>query len=71
VVHVHDQFDFHFPQILDLMDFDEEAGTTLWRIADTKANAPVKGRRLSKKQRETRISIPVARLRRVNVHVDF
>lgn len=61
---------FH-TQVLDLVWYDEEAGTTEWRMADVKANAPVKGRRLSKKQREMKLTIPVANLTRVKIHVDF
>ncbi len=48
-----------------------EAGSTDWRLAVVKANSPVKGRSLSKKQKEMRVTIPVANLTKVRIHVDF
>jgi ribosome maturation factor RimP len=47
------------------------AGTTLWRLADVKANAPTKGRGLTRKQRDQRLRIPLADLVSVRIHVEF
>ncbi len=43
----------------------------MWRLADVKANAPGKGRKLSKRKREMVIEIPVSSLRLARVHVDM
>ena len=58
-------------QVLELTAFDEAAGTTAWRLADVRANAFQKGRKLSKRQRQQVIDIPVVALERVRIHVDF
>jgi hypothetical protein len=58
-------------QVLVLAQADEAAGITRWRLADVRANAPVKGRKLSKRQREMTFDIPLAAITRVRVHVDF
>jgi len=47
------------------------ADTTLWRLADVKANAPTKGRGLTRKQRDQRLRIPLADLVSVRIHVEF
>lgn len=47
------------------------AGSTVWRTANVRANATVKGRALSKKQLSQRVAIPLAQLTRVRIHVDF
>jgi len=57
--------------ILELVALDEAAGTSEWRLADVRANAPGKGRGLSKRQREQKWMIPVDALQRARVHVDF
>lgn len=48
-------------------------GVTRWRLANVRANraAAGKGRGLTKKQREAVFEIPVASLRRVNLHLDI
>lgn len=46
-------------------------GATLWRLADVKANAPTKGRGLTRKQRDQRLRIPLADLVSVRIHVEF
>eukprot|EP00882_Tetradesmus_deserticola_P021860 GHRQ01023673.1.p1 GENE.GHRQ01023673.1~~GHRQ01023673.1.p1 ORF type:complete len:136 (-),score=29.96 GHRQ01023673.1:784-1131(-) len=50
---------------------DEAEGVSHWELADVKANRNVKGRSLSKKQRQQRYSIPAADLQRVRIYVDF
>jgi ribosome maturation factor RimP len=57
-------------QILELLSFEEESGETVWGIADVRSNK-TKGRSLSKKQREVRITIPVDRISKARIHVDF
>lgn len=57
--------------ILQYAGTDEGTEVTNWRVADVKANAPTKGRSLSKKQREARIAIPVANLRKARIYVDM
>ena len=61
----------HTHQILELAELDEEKGTSWWRLADVRANAPVKGRKLSKRQREARIELPISSIQKARVHVDF
>lgn len=46
-------------------------GITAWQLADVKANQTVKGRGLSKKQRMQCFDIPLERLERVRIYVDF
>jgi hypothetical protein len=46
-------------------------GFSTWELADVKANQNVKGRSLSKKQRQQRYTIPIAELERVRIYVDF
>ncbi|GFH27419.1 uncharacterized protein HaLaN_25738 [Haematococcus lacustris] len=58
-------------QVLQLMEFDEAAGRTRWQVADVRANAPTKGRGLSKRQRAMVLEIPVSNIQRAKVHVDF
>ena len=58
-------------QILELTAHDAEAGSSEWRLADVRANAPAKGRKLSKKQKEQKWVIPTASLTRVKVWVNF
>lgn len=54
-----------------MASFDEQAGQTAWRLADVKANAPVKGRKLSKRLREMTFNIAVDSLIAARVYVDF
>lgn len=56
-------------QILQFTDIFDDA--TNWKLADVKANAPTKGRGLSKRQREQQISIPLPSLERARIYVDF
>lgn len=58
-------------QVLELASWDEASGVTRWRLADVRANAPVKGRKLSKRQREMTFDIPLAAITRARIHVDF
>jgi ribosome maturation factor RimP len=57
--------------VLQLVSLDEASGSSEWCLADVRANAPGKGRGLSRRQRDQRWAIPLAALRRVRVHVDF
>lgn len=57
--------------VLQMLELDEVAGSSVWALADVKANAPTKGRGLSKKQKQQRFTIPLADLVRVRIHVDF
>jgi hypothetical protein len=50
---------------------DESEDRSEWRLADVRANAPTKGRGLSKRQREQRIEIPLSELERVRIHVEL
>eukprot|EP00195_Chlamydomonas_chlamydogama_P009484 CAMPEP_0202893122 /NCGR_PEP_ID=MMETSP1392-20130828/2755_1 /ASSEMBLY_ACC=CAM_ASM_000868 /TAXON_ID=225041 /ORGANISM="Chlamydomonas chlamydogama, Strain SAG 11-48b" /LENGTH=336 /DNA_ID=CAMNT_0049577329 /DNA_START=27 /DNA_END=1038 /DNA_ORIENTATION=- len=58
-------------QVLELVEYDVEGGSTTWRLADVRANAPTKGRGLSKKQKGQVVSLAVSQLQRVRIHVDF
>ncbi|KIY99383.1 hypothetical protein MNEG_8577 [Monoraphidium neglectum] len=57
--------------VLELVAYDEASGATEWRLADVRANAPGKGRGLSKRQREQVVRMPVDALIGARVHVDF
>ena len=57
--------------VLRLLELNEPEGLASWALADVKANATVKGRGLSKKQRGQRFDIPLERLERVRIYVDF
>jgi hypothetical protein len=58
-------------QVLELIEHDQAQGLTKWRLADVRANAPVKGRALSKRQRAAVYDIPVPSITRARVFVDF
>lgn len=58
-------------QALLLQSYDEASGATVWRLAEVRANAAVKGRAMSKKQKELRLEIPLAAVARIRVFVDF
>jgi hypothetical protein len=45
--------------------------TSSWQLADVRANQAVKGRSISKRQRAARYDIPLERLERVRIYVDF
>jgi len=45
--------------------------TTVWRLADVKANAPTKGRGLTRRQRDQRLKIALADLASCRIHVEF
>ncbi|MEW5304977.1 MAG: hypothetical protein WDW36_007549 [Sanguina aurantia] len=57
--------------ILELVEFDEALGTSEWKLADVKANASTKGRKMSKRQLAQRIPILLASVVRARVYVDF
>jgi ribosome maturation factor RimP len=46
-------------------------GETLWRLADVKANAPTKGRGLTRKQRDQRLRIALEDIVSCRIHVEF
>jgi hypothetical protein len=52
-----------------LQEMDEASGVSVWAVADVKANAPTKGRGLSKKQRQQRINIAVPNIRVARLYV--
>jgi len=58
-------------QALQLESYDKASGLTVWKLADVKANAPGKGRGMSKKQREARFEISLSSVSRIRVFVDF
>jgi ribosome maturation factor RimP len=58
-------------EVLQMLELDEAAGSSVWALADVKANAPTKGRGMSKKQKQQRFTIPLADMVRVRIHVDF
>ena len=59
-------------RVLQLAEHDEAGGVTRWRLADVRANrAGTKGRGLSRKQRDQVFEVPLAALRRVNLHLDI
>ncbi|KXZ49372.1 hypothetical protein GPECTOR_21g598 [Gonium pectorale] len=57
--------------VLLLDSLDEAAGSSAWRLANVRANATVKGRALSKRQLAALVTIPLADITRVRIHVDF
>jgi hypothetical protein len=58
-----------FSLVGQLQEVDEEAGLSLWALADVRANALTKGRGLSKRQRQQRFSIPVASITVARLYV--
>eukprot|EP00199_Chlamydomonas_sp_CCMP681_P005582 CAMPEP_0119110148 /NCGR_PEP_ID=MMETSP1180-20130426/27233_1 /TAXON_ID=3052 ORGANISM="Chlamydomonas cf sp, Strain CCMP681" /NCGR_SAMPLE_ID=MMETSP1180 /ASSEMBLY_ACC=CAM_ASM_000741 /LENGTH=261 /DNA_ID=CAMNT_0007096313 /DNA_START=244 /DNA_END=1029 /DNA_ORIENTATION=- len=56
---------------MQLVEFDEALQVTSWRLADVRANAPAKGRGLSKRQLSTVLEIPLASIKKAHVHVNF
>ncbi|GIL58567.1 hypothetical protein Vafri_13510 [Volvox africanus] len=57
--------------VLLLVGLDEAAGLSSWRLANVRANATVKGRALSKRQLAQLITVPLALISRVRIHVNF
>ena len=63
--------------MLTFVELDAAAGVTRWRLADVRTNRQGggggggKGRGLNRKQREAVVELPLAVLRRVNLHIDF
>lgn len=59
-------------EVLDLLTYDAAAGVTTWKVADVRANRAgmKKGQVMSKKTRERRLSLPVADLLKVHLHID-
>ena len=60
-------------KVLAFSELDAAAGVTRWKLADVRANRQSggKGRGLNRKQRDAVYELPLAVLRRVNLHVDF
>lgn len=58
-------------KILELVEYMKDQGVTVWKLADVKANAQQKGKKLSKKQLALRFNLPVSSIKRVRVHVDI
>ncbi|GAB4821074.1 hypothetical protein N2152v2_008120 [Parachlorella kessleri] len=60
-------------RVFDLVEVDSAAGMSRWRLANVRANRQQggKGRGMNKKQREQMFEVPVASLRRVNLHLDL
>jgi hypothetical protein len=56
---------------MELLEYDEVAGTTAWKLGEVKANSPQQGRAVSKKQKTLRFAIAVTALTRARIHVDF
>jgi len=57
-------------QVLQVREWDDER--TVWGLANVRANRTVKGKAtLSRKQRDLVFEIPVARISRARLHVDF
>lgn len=50
---------------------DEASGVSSWRLANVRANATVKGRTLSKRQLSQVVTIALADIIRVRIHVNF
>jgi hypothetical protein len=57
--------------VLLLADLDVEAGRSAWMLANVRANAPVKGRALSKRALSQVLRLPLGDIYRVRIHVDF
>ncbi|GLI61205.1 hypothetical protein VaNZ11_003497 [Volvox africanus] len=57
--------------VLLLVGLDEAAGLSSWHLANVRANATVKGRALSKRQLAQVITVPLAQISRVRIHVNF
>ncbi|KAL4433703.1 hypothetical protein ABPG75_000144 [Micractinium tetrahymenae] len=59
-------------KVLTYESHDAAAALTRWRLADVRANRTGgKGRGLSRKQRDAVYELPLAAIKRVNLHIDF
>lgn len=59
-------------KVLMFIDHDAAAAVTRWRLADVRLNRTAgKGRGLNRKQRDAVYELPLAAVRRVNLHIDF
>ena len=60
-------------KVLTFVEHEAASAVTRWRLADVRVNrsAAGKGRGLNKKQRESIVELPLAAVRRVNLHIDF
>ena len=59
-------------EALELLEFDEAAGTTLWKLAAVRANMAglKKGQPMGKKMRERRVALPINALQKVHLILD-
>ena len=59
-------------EALELVEYDAEAGTTLWKLAAVRANMAglKKGQPMSKKMRERRVALPLDALLKVHLILD-
>ena len=59
-------------ELLDLVAFDEAKGLTTWQVANVRANRThlKKGQPLSKKVKDRRLTLPLAALRTIHLHID-
>ena len=59
-------------EALELLEFDSDAGTTLWKLAAVRANMVglKKGQPMSKKMRERRLALPLKQLLKVHLILD-
>lgn len=56
--------------MLDLLSVDAAGGRTKWALADVRANRAQGRGKLSARAARERFSLPMAALRRVNLHID-
>ena len=55
--------------MLRLIDMDEEAGTSVWGLANVRVNKD-KRQRLTKKQESQRFDIPLSAIKQARLHLD-
>lgn len=59
-------------QVSQVLRFVEASSdSTVWTLADVKANSPSKGRMLSKRQKQAQICIPLNKVQRVSMYVQI
>jgi hypothetical protein len=60
-------------EALELLSYDAEAGVTSWKVADVRLNRAglKKGQPMSKKTKERRVTLKLADVRKVNLHIDI
>ncbi|GBG82085.1 hypothetical protein CBR_g34365 [Chara braunii] len=61
-------------EVLSFVEHDEVSGTTIWQVADVRLNREAggrKGTKLTRKQRDRRIVIPLGDLSFVRLYLDF